>query len=333
MVLSKADLPAVDLQYWTNPWWGGVLFTYDERPIYAGPIIGRPYEAFTTLSMDCGGFRSILARRVVAPELGDWTQLSKAVLAYNGYSLGTIAKKVVQASLDKSGGYLPISYPVPEQTTVNDADHQRTYKGFNVSNLITDDVLTKISNVSNGPDIMFRPRLLNDSQLTFDMFTGTEGAPRIAQKITPVWDTTSALGSVADMQMTITGAYQTNRVYAVGTGQDEGTVIRVASDTAPIVKDYPLLETVISYSDSEDPNVVQSHANGSLTANTNMLHEIQMTVRADGVYPLGTFWPGDLVQIVVKGWVSLPDGTYNARLLNINGGLTQDIKLSLQIEN
>lgn len=330
--ISKSELPKVDLDYWLAPWWAGVCLLYDRRPIYAGPIIGRPFESFTTLSVDTGGMRSILARRVVAPELTDWTQLSKSTTAYHGMSLATIAKKVVQLSQQKTGGSLPISFPVPEQTTADDADHQRTYRGFNIQNLFTDDVLTKISNVQHGPDIMFRPRLLNDSQLTFDMWTGSEGQPRIPQTQTPVWDTTPVKGWVADMQMTTTGAYQTYRVYAIGAGTDEGTLIRVASDTGPMQKGYPLLETTYSSGDSEDPNVVQTHANGNLEANNHMLHEISMTVRADGAYPLGMFWPGDLVQLVVKGWVSLPDGVYNARLLNINGTLTNDIKLSLQIE-
>lgn len=332
MDLSKSEIPAVDLNYWVAPWWAGVLLTYNDNPIYAGPIIGRPYESWGSLSIDCGGIRSILARRLAALEVQDWSQLSKTVVEYHGLSLATIAKRVVQLSMNKSGGPLPISFPVPEQTTVDDADHQRTYRGFNIQNLVTDDVLTKISNVQHGPDIMFRPKMLNASQITFEMWTGSEGQPRIPQNITPVWDTTPVMGSVSDMQMTTTGAYQTNRVYAVGAGTDEGTLIRAASDNGPLVQGYPLLETTYSSGDSEDPAVVQAHANGSLEANNHMLHEINMSVRADGLYPLGTYWPGDLVQIVIKGWISLPDGTYNARLLNINGTSTQDVKLSLQIE-
>lgn len=330
--LSKSDLPKIDYEYWLSPWWAGVLFTYDERPIYAGPIIGHPYESWTTLNLDCGGLRSLFARRIVAQEMTDWTQLAKSVVEYRGLSLATIAKRAVQLSMLKSGGSLPVTFPVPEQTAADDADHQRTYRGFNIQNLFTDDVLTKISNVQQGPDIMFRPRLLNDSQLTFDMWTGSENSPRIPQKITPVWDTTPVSGSVADFQMTTTGAYQTNRVYAVGAGMDEGTLIRVASDNGPLQQGYPLLETTYSSGQTEDPNVAQAHANGSLAANNRMLKEINMTVRADGVYPLGTFWPGDMIQIAVKGMIGLTDGVYNARLLNINGTHTQDVKLSIQIE-
>lgn len=332
MELSKSDLPAVDLRYWLTPWWAGVMLVWNDQLIYAGPIIGRPYESFTTVTLDTGGMRSILMRRIVVPELTDWTTISMVKTQFKGFSLGTIAKKVVQLIQQKSGGSLPVSYPVPEQTTVDDADHMRTYEGFNVANLGGDAVLTKISNVQGGPDIMFRPRMVDSSRITFDFWTGSEDSPRIPQKITPIWDTTAVDSSVSEMQMTTTGAYQTDRVYASGAGSDEGTLIRVATNTSRLSQGFPLLESTYASGDSTDPAVVMAHAEGNLTANDSVLHEINMTVRADGVYSLGTFWPGDLAQIVVKGWVSLPDGVYNARLLNFNGDLTNDIKLSLQIE-
>lgn len=331
--LKKSSLPAVDFRYWLAPWWAGVLFMWNDVPVFAGPIIGRPTENFRTVSIDCGGYRNILARRLLVEEMDDWTNISKTQVKYRGMALGTIAKQIVQLALRKSGGSLPVSYPVADMPGPDDEDHMRTFNGFDVANLNVDDVLTKLSNVTAGPDVMFRPRMLEPSRITMDFWTGIEGNHRIPQAFTPIWDTTAEASSVSDMQMIVTGSYKTNRVYASGAGSDQGTLIRVASNLDSVVEGFPLLETTYPSGDSTDPSVVQAHANGALNANDHELQEIQMTVRADGAFPLGTFFPGDLVQIVIAGWVSLPDGVHNARLLNFNGNMTNDVKLSLQIED
>jgi len=330
MKLRKSDLPAVDLNYWLSPWWAGVALFWEGEPIVGGPLITRPSESFDYVTIGCGGIRSILAKRLIAKDLTTtgWDGFNTGFLTYTGLTLGTIAKRVVEASQQKTGGRLPISYVLEDVTGV----HERTYKSFNVSNINCDDVLTKLSNVIDGPDIMFKPRLLRPNVLTFDLWTGTDAQPRIFQKFSPVWDTTAPRGSVSSMNVIVTGTYQTSRVYSIGTGQDEGTVIKVATVEAPLQKQYPLLETTISDTSSENPAVVMDHGLGELDAHKDPLLEVQMTVRADGDTPLGSFWPGDLVDVITEGWLSLPDGRTQMRLLSITGDHTNNVKLSLQLE-
>lgn len=327
--LRKTELPKLDLKYWLSPWWAGVVLFWDDTPVVAGPIITRPYEDFDFVNIGCGGIRSLFTKRFVIDEFVNWDDLpKKGNVNRTGLSLGTIVSEVVRVSQSKPGGSLPISYAVPDKA----GTHERNYRGFNIANLNTDDVLTKLSNVAGGPDIMFKPRLIRDGVLTFDLWTGTDAQPRIYQKNTPVWDTTPANGSVSKMSVNTTGTYQTSRVFAVGTGQDEGTVIKMASDDRLVQKQYPLLETSISYSASEDPAVVTSHAVANLQANEEPLEEIQMTVRADGDIPIGQFWPGDLVEVVTEGWISIPDGTNQMRLLSISGDSSNNVRVSLQQE-
>jgi hypothetical protein len=67
--------------------------------------------------------------------------------------------------------------------------------------------------------------------------------------------------------------------------------------------------------------------------NKEPLLEVQMTVRADGPIPLGDFWPGDLVHVITQGWLSLPDGMTEMRLLSIVGDTSDSVKVSLQKED
>lgn len=333
--LRKSDLPKVDFKKWFSPWWAGVVLSYDGVPIVAGPIVARNAESFRFVYLEVRGIRQVLAKRLVVREMTDWSKLAESVVQYKGYSLGTIAKKVVQLSTSpKMGGVLPISYPIADQTVKDDADHQRTYEGFNIGNISCHDVLTKISEVSRGPDIMFKPRLVRDDLLTFDMVYGDEFDPRIDQKGTPVWDTTAINGAVTDLDVTHTGTYQTNRVYSSGAGTSAGTLIKVITDQTTIQQGYPLLETTVSISDSKNGTVVMNHAKGQLAANIAGLTEIQMTVRADTENYLGSFWSGDLAHIIFdNSWMSFPEGTTKMRILNMNGNLSTNVKMSLQTED
>jgi hypothetical protein len=330
--LRKSDLPSVNLDLWLSPWWGGILLTWKGTPIVAGPIISNPTETMKGISLTCGGIRSVLGKRFVHYEQTDWSKLAASPAVFlQGRSHGTIAKDIVKLVQEKPGGVLPISFPIADQTIANDADHQKTYRPFNVSTNSCNDLLTNLSNITNGPDILFKPRLVADNQLTFDMWHGTEGAPRIAQNDIPVWDTTAENGDVTDMQIIRTGTYQTARVYGIGAGSDEGTLIRVATDTSAVQKGFPFLETYIS-DQSETPAVVQAHAQGNLDANKLPLKEVQITIRADSAIPLGQFWPGDLVYVVTKGWIAVPDGINKMRLLAINGDGSNNVKANLQLE-
>lgn len=332
IVLPKSDLPDVDLSLWLEPTWAGVVVLWNNVPVVAGPILSRSNETMRSITLDCRGIRAILARRLAIKELTDWSGLNKSSLAYSGMSLGTIAKRVVRDSTQpKPGGSLPISYPIADELVANDANHQRTYRGFNLSNISVDQILTKISEVTNGPDIMFRPRLLRDNQLTFDMWHGTERQPRIYQNNMPVWDTTAEKGEVSDISIITTGAYMTQRVFSMGAGIDEGKLITVSFDGTPLTKQFPLLETVIQTSDSENSTVVKSHGNAKLYANLNPLKEIQMTVRGDGINPFGTFWPGETCEVILSGWIALKDGKYRMRILSMSGDDSSEVKLSLQL--
>lgn len=211
-----------------------------------------------------------------------------------------------------------------------DAAHTRTYKGFNIQNINADDILTKLSNVIDGPDVMFRPRLTSTYNLTFDMLHGSENQPRIPQNAVPVWDITAESGNVTNMQITMTGAYQTFRVYSLGAGQDSKRLIRVVTNLDGPSKGFPLLESDINAGNSENSTVVYNHAVANLKANVNPIYEIQFEVRADGSFPVSQFYPGMVVKLVVKGMLGMHDGTHDAILLNMNGGSDQNIKLSLQ---
>lgn len=331
--LRKSTLPKFSSPYWLEAWWGGLVFMWNGEPVVAGPIITHPTETLDVIKINCGGVRSVLQGRVLVNEQMNWDLLAaSAPIMYTNMSLGTIAKRVVQDVQKKPAGSLPISYPIEDESSAT-ADHQRTYQPFNLQNINADDILTKLSDVTDGPDVLFKPRLISDNRLTFDMWHGTEDQPRIQQSRTIVWDTTPAAGNISDISVVYTGTYQASRVYSTGAGTDAGLLIKVSSDDEYTQKGFPLLERVINTSNSEDPKVVAAHGEANLKANKKALVEIQMTIRGDGPVPFGKFWPGDLVHVYTEGWKALPDGLNDMRILSMTGGGSSEARVSLQLDD
>lgn len=333
--LEKTDLPKEDLNRWLDSWWSSILITFEGRAIFCGPIISNPREYIDHIQFNCGSVRSILTGRyVITEEAIRSTSMAKAVIKYDGLSLGAIAQEVVKLALEKPGGNIPMQYVSPYETVENNADHQRTYKGYNLSTLSVDEVLTKISEVSKGPDIMFRPRLIDDNSFTWEMHHGTKNDPRISQKVIPEFDLTTAKGQSASLEITKTGTYLTDRVFSLGGGTNEATVMSVAQDLSKTSQGYPLRESVVTVSDSTNKTVVNNHAVSSLKQNRKPLTEFTLFVDVRGPYPLGSFWPGDLVKIYSEGFYNLPDGENKMRLLNISGSFgSGKIRLSLQLDD
>lgn len=329
--ISKTDIPLVDRELWLAPWWAGILYRWNGAPIFAGPIVSIPSESFDSAKLECKGIRGLLDRRLVVEEQSlDWSQLAYSRINLSGYSYGTVAQLVVQIAQKKPGGSLPIRFPIPPTDASFDPTHAMKFDGYNLSDLSCNDVLSKLSGLLNGPDIMFKPVVEDGSRVYWDMIYGDEWSPTIPQSFTPVWDSTAVQGEVVDIDMTNTGSYQSNRVYVTGKGENTATPIKVAQDPSALVKGFPLLESVQNYSDIASGTLLQNNAQAVLEANKKSLVEVQATVRADGEHKLGTFWPGWSAHLIIKGWLTLPDGMHVMRILNISGSDTDSVRMSLQ---
>lgn len=331
--VSKADLPPLNLNYWLDPWWAGILIMWHDTPIFAGPITSRPAESFSTIRVEARGIRALLERRYTIIETTNMLDLSRSKVRHTAKDYGTVAQKIVQFALSKPGGSLPIVYPYPELSATDDRDHDLVYSGYEGDAVNCNSILTELSQKANGPDIMFIPKLVDGNSLVWEMRHGNEADPTIPQKTSPVWDTTAANGQVTDLDIVTTGTYQANRVYVTGDGSNETTLMSVTTDSTPLANGYPLLESFKALgSVVRHPEPALSGAKAALKANAEALTEIQLTIRADGEHRLGSFWPGDEVQLITKGWLSLKDGTHRLRLLNINGSTDGNVRMSLQTE-
>ena len=310
---------------WFSPWQAGLLFAYESPtglvPWCGGPITGWPAESKHELQFDWKGIREILTRRHLEKDY-----------AFKGLSLGSIAWEVVQAAQDKPGGGLPIVHGSPYEAYT--PGHQRTYEWWNLANNIADKRLTELSEVINGPDMMFRPRWADESQnsVVWEFVHGTRVDPGLYQEWVPDWDTTVDASDVESFDMTSDALDIAMRVWGTGAGEGAGTVITKAEDLTLVRDFFPFLESIISDTDQAKAEPIRQKCLAALSGSQKMTDQLGMTVRADSKKnPLGSWFVGDDCRITTGDeWLSVPAGTRTMRILKASGDLTNSVNLDLQ---
>lgn len=334
--LKLDNLPQMPPGAWLEDWWTSILFRFQGRPIYMGPMVSNPKEYYNKITYDSVGIRGLLENRIAIPEEKmNSKNIAEQTTFFGGLSLGSIGQEVVKIGMDKPGGTLPIRFGSPYESAINDANHQRTYRGYNAGTLNVDEVLTKLSNVSKGPDITFRPRMVNDAQAVWVMVHGTENNLRIAQEVVPEFDLTAQKNQAADLEITKTSTHMVNRGIAVGEGTNEATAMAKYENFTRLQKGYPLLEKVYTGIGTENKSVLRRHAQTRVLQNSKPLKEFTFFVDAYGDYPLGTYWPGDLIKVWSGGeYLNLPKGEHEMRLLTMQTEFgTSRVRLSMQLDD
>jgi len=260
---------------------------------------------------------------------------------FRNKTFASLARMAVEISMTKHGGQLPIVFKVPITThndpnndiPVQNRQHYRRWAGYQGMNISVDTVLTELSELENGPDILFKPKL-NGSKIFWEMWTGKNDTfPEIQNDIEPEWDTRSANGSISNLSLQYSGTKQTNRAFAIGSGSDGGQPMAMSQDLTKISAGYPLLETFETYAQFTEKGgsqTIQNKATELLRADDKPRHQLTGTVRVEGPPEVGTFWPGHYGKLITQGWYGLTNGTVRAKILSISGDLTQDMEVGFQ---
>ena len=135
-------------------------------------------------------------------------------------------------------------------------------------------------------------------------------------------------GSVHSLKVVHIGPVE--RVYATGAGSEEEQDCYLAEDLTYCrqADPWPLVEEAISYTDSDEHDLLVSHAKGRLHADWWPMCQVTCEVDlGDPQVPRpGDLWPGDAVTLRVEGYPTLPDGEYRMRLMEMSGDLGTIVK-------
>ena len=205
-------------------------------------------------------------------------------------SYQTIAKRWIQQSLTWTGGNLPITFEDDMAGT-----YERNIKGAELK--LIGDLLINLTEVQNGPDIRFQPRLT------------TDGLPG---------------NTVSDLTISQDANDLANIVWETGGAASDQAIIERATDHSFTGLGFPLLEKVESLSSSvTDPKTALAHAVETIRTSTRPLNTWQFSVQRDqrlGEYDVGH----DCGLIIRNDQFGIPDGLHKLRIMTLRGSSDSD---------
>lgn len=323
VTVQKSSLEGITSR-WLRPWAQGFLLTLEsealgEVPIFAGPITAPPDEYPESLSFSVSGIRAIFEHRFLTERdfpATQLTELRKSKVTYTNRSLAYIAQDIVRKGMAKQGGSLPIRFA----TNPGTGTHTRTYNGYDLENNRIDKLLGQLTDVTDGPDIMFVPEWADSSQqyVRWAMHTGTPGYPPIAQNWTMVLDAGAPEPHISELSMNTDGSHYNTRAYATGTGEGAGIAMRMSDNQALLADGHPLLEETTSYPSVSQTGTLAAYAKAA--TDIRPMVELHATVDiTDERSPMGRWMVGHSAIIKPGPWHTVPDLEVTRRILRVAG--------------
>lgn len=306
----------------------------DETMLEAGPIWKNscPWET-EVLSLSAAGLHSYFDHRKVLRVLAAGESAQDVSETYTGAQLGLIAKQLVELSQSHTGGNLPIVLPSDAELGGAGTTHERTYPGYELA--WVGERLKQLSEVEGGPEVQFVPRRRSDDPryIEWVMRIGVAPSMLLTQSGRPwSWDSSVPQSHVRGISISSDGTRMAFRQFAAGQGQAEGRPIAMVEDLSLVTgsANFALLEGEVGATDSvEDPTLLPQYASAALSYSQRPIESWTVTVSRDGMPTVGQLRPGDWASFVVRDHVYIPDGTYSMRILNIAGGESDAVTLTL----
>lgn len=326
------ELRATDLRNVTATKKNYLAVAYGNTILEAGPIWKRDYNARTgVLKLGGEGLWSILDKVKAL----NWAQIvagmevTRTSLDLTDLSLGSIAREIVRLSIF-GNPYNP-GLPIVLPDILDEAGNERHYKGYELP--YVGDLLRKLSQVENGPDIAFRPRYnaADPTRIEWVMTHGSSASPLLYQAGEDwIWDGTVDESGVSDIGVKEDGSGMADRVWQPGAGSELEMKLATDQDLNLIqYAEYPWTEADAASKDVEDPVILQGHANAAMAAARRPVETWDVTVRADNSPLLGQYSPGDFARInVPEGNPMIEAGNRRVRVMAIDGDNTQTVKLT-----
>lgn len=303
----------------------------NETILEAGPTWTRAYDDDKgILTIGAAGLWSYFDHRKLLPAITDNVALLDST--WTGLSLGTIAKRIVQQTQTHTGGNVPVVLPADIVAPSDDA-HTRDYPGYTLA--WVGDALRDLTQVSNGPEIAFRPRrqAADNRFIEWVMLTGTEVDPFLHQTGSFwIWDQSAPKSPVSKVNVAEDGTGIGSEAYVAGNGGGQSPLIGYAIDPTLTDLGYPSLELdVDGHTDETVQNRLNAYAAVGVLNGERSLETLTMTVDRDAFPQPSLYAVGDEAALVIgpNHWY-LPAGNVVSRITQISGDDSNQVDLQLQ---
>lgn len=325
--LQDADVRASTPRLTCAPARSFWMIEWDEVPVWGGVVWTHRYSRKArTLKLTAAGLWSLFDHRKALAALA-YAQAPGAAadLTWSGISLGTQAKRLVQAALAHTGGNLPIVLPADVAGT-----SIRTYPAYNLS--WVGDLLTNLTEVEDGPDIEFAIER-DPARESYVRWRMRVGNPLLEQS-GDYWrfDDSVPESPVTDLDVSVDGSKMGSRAWVPGEGQERDMLLGLQEDDELVAAGYPLLEVEdTTHKTTSDPLTLDLHAGDLVSRRSRPTEQWSVSVDANAADArLGQYLPGDAALLTVEGDPYLDDDEYAVRIIGMKGGSSsEDVTLEL----
>lgn len=284
----------------------------------AGPIWNTAYNIDSgKMAINAAGLRSYWQFRFVLPaliEAGVLPEGHDTVLTAMSYR--TIMKRLVQQAQEWTGGSVPVVLE-PDFPGTN----ERTYRGHELH--VVDEKLKQLSEVENGPDLMFNPRYTTSARTHIEWVMET-GDPELTSTTPHKWDMTGLpRPAVKGASVTRDGSVLTNRNYQTG-GSEEGDLdqeyplMAMAADGDLLAQGFPVLESDYDRTSVTELDTLQKYANQDVITGRKMLETWKFSTRKTIVPRIGDFKVGDKAVVATKDDPALGTDEHELRIMEFS---------------
>lgn len=311
---------------WAERWYSSVAILWDGVVCQAGPITQNPEL----------GVVNDLPVALVSGK-GFWENLNQRVLHNNTWnpstgitsttadltivdSLPNIARTIVDEATSmtvRAGSALPVDLPAAIASDTN----TRTYHGWETAS--AGQRLQELTQVENGPDVLFRPYVTTISGVRYVRHQMIVGNPYLLQAGDPPKFDLGA--SMVDVGVAGDSSPMITTAFVKGSGNEAGQLYGYATSADLTTKGWPLLDFVdSSHSSASDPSTLASWARADIAQFSRKFEQWKPVVLLDSDPKFGTYMPGHFGSYVINDHPWIPDGTYTSRILGYSSAGSGD---------
>jgi len=325
MDMRGHDVTKLNLGLAAEEWRTYLAVEKDGRIRQAGPILGHQFnDDDQTLVLKAGGFKSYLQHRVQT--VWPIVDLATDTVTYRG-SYGDIARSIIRGMMMRPGGDLPIVVP----NIVEGGTRVRTLNNFDLS--YVGDLIDNLTNIINGPDIVFRPRLRADGLgVEWEMLTGTDDDDEIHGTVDaePVWDHSARKTTVRSLSVNRSGANLADEAFALGGGQQDKLIMARSNRTGLRDRGFPLMQAQLNLNSVSEITTAQGYADRQSQFGQKSVVTWDMKVSANMPPRITEYQEGDYIRVRVGVHKYIPAGEYRMRLLDIaSDALENEVTLTI----
>jgi hypothetical protein len=302
-----------------------LALTYGEAPdgkiVQAGPIWNARFDDHSkVLTLQAMGIWSLLSRRLLISP--GWQPPNSLVsdaydTVFAGKTLPFIAKSLVDRLKQHPNGSLPIDTPLSVSeggSMPEDGAHDRTYVSHETATY--GQRLRELTQVIDGPDIVFHPYFAAHDQIRWQMLVGD---PYLAQsEQDPVFEYP---GNLYYISVQLDSTQRATEVVVRGNGSERALTFSYASSLDLTDAGWPAISHIdSSHTSASDQATLDGWSAAILQQQTGVVETWDVTTTIGGQPGLADYLPGFRVRYNVNGHNWVPDGDYRFRLIGYGSG-------------